>query len=263
MERARMGEEDGRVDGNETRLAIIPTSSLSQVLQKRETEGKDEQWQVYYDETSYDRPVPWWFNSVTGESTWECPIPVASSGGFDPQPEHLVAVGATLEEGGWGEPQEAYNSALAVATVGVTTEQGISLWVSHWSEEFQAYYYVNETTRESSWEPPPAIEPTVATSSAENNSREASTGEIEQQNLAGTPLTACTEGNNAQVSYSGGNEDGENVTEGGAGAVALVEEDLEQELAVRPRQSVDSSSGYPYFVNERGNRVFCVQKRHA
>lgn len=30
-------------------------------------------WQMYFDE-SFDPPVPWWFNSVTGASTWECPV---------------------------------------------------------------------------------------------------------------------------------------------------------------------------------------------
>lgn len=30
-------------------------------------------WQVYYDEST-DPPSPWWFNSCTGESTWESPI---------------------------------------------------------------------------------------------------------------------------------------------------------------------------------------------
>lgn len=262
-----MGEEDCRVDGDETRHAIVPVPASSQALQQQETEGKDEQWQVFYDETSYDQPVPWWFNSVTGESTWECPIPVPSSSDFDPQPgevtavwrqddnydgetqqQHIAAVGTALEEDLWGEPQEAYNSTLAVATVGAATDQGISSAVSHWSEEFQAYYNVHDITRGSSWEP--AVEPRIATSSGKNDSREASTDCIEQQNLAGTLLTAWTEDNKAEVGYT-------------VGAVAQIEEDLERDSVPCPHHSVDSCPPYPHFVNERGNRVFCVQRRHA
>lgn len=30
-------------------------------------------WQMFYDDT-VNPPIPWWYNSVTGESTWECPV---------------------------------------------------------------------------------------------------------------------------------------------------------------------------------------------
>ncbi len=30
-------------------------------------------WQIYYDDST-DPPTPWWFNSNTGVSTWECPV---------------------------------------------------------------------------------------------------------------------------------------------------------------------------------------------
>ncbi|CAM9115968.1 unnamed protein product [Ectocarpus sp. 13 AM-2016] len=42
-------------------------------LQRQRNEEETSSWQIYYDEST-EPPSPWWFNSVTGESTWDCPI---------------------------------------------------------------------------------------------------------------------------------------------------------------------------------------------
>lgn len=41
-------------------------------LQRQRNEEEASSWQIYYDEST-EPPSPWWFNSVTGESTWDCP----------------------------------------------------------------------------------------------------------------------------------------------------------------------------------------------
>lgn len=48
-----------------------PASQQQSQLQQRQQEPPSS-WQMFYDE-SVDPPAPWWFNSITGESTWECP----------------------------------------------------------------------------------------------------------------------------------------------------------------------------------------------
>lgn len=78
-------------------------------------------WQMFYDDESVNAPVPWWFNSVTGESTWECPaalMPAESQ------------VGDTGPEG--ESKMEHVGNGLAVVESGV--DQG---WTQLWSEEYQ------------------------------------------------------------------------------------------------------------------------------
>lgn len=40
---------------------------------QQQQQPKASSWQIYYDEST-DPPSPWWFNSSTGESTWENPV---------------------------------------------------------------------------------------------------------------------------------------------------------------------------------------------
>lgn len=44
-------------------------------LQRQLEQDVASSWQVYYNEST-DPPTPWWFNSTTGVSTWECPLVV-------------------------------------------------------------------------------------------------------------------------------------------------------------------------------------------
>ena len=92
-------------------------------------------WEMFYDE-SYDPPVPWWLDSTTGESTWECPttrIP-ADPGDFllllrqedvaisesDRRQQHRQLAVVV-------EPDDAAAAAAAAP----------SPWVRQWSEEHQ------------------------------------------------------------------------------------------------------------------------------
>lgn len=42
-------------------------------MQRQRKEDEDSSWQTFYDDST-DPPTPWWFNSMTGVSSWECPI---------------------------------------------------------------------------------------------------------------------------------------------------------------------------------------------
>lgn len=326
MERARMGDEDicvGVNGGDENRLALAQKDA--------DAVQQQEQWQLFYDETSYDQPVPWWFNPVTGESAWECPttttttqrIPAALTafpsghaagvggdshddqyfeteattstlsqeyGDSDTCPQHTSLVGAnqTLQGGAWRSQQAEYShdtSALAASTadVGARTEPelALSVWTPYWSEEFQAYYYINEVTQESAWDlRPEAADSTVPTvPEAEGSDAERNEGETFQRQdgimIETAPITRTGDKGAGEgvARGSGGNADaryGAEETQG-AGGVAYeskleqgVEDQAEQGLVLAyPPGGVDRSSGYPYFVNERGNRVFCVQRRTA
>lgn len=45
--------------------------NMEQMQRQQEIE-EDASWQIYYDDST-DPPTPWWFNSATGASTWQCP----------------------------------------------------------------------------------------------------------------------------------------------------------------------------------------------
>lgn len=81
-------------------------------------------WQMFFDDESIDAPVPWWFNSVTGESTWECPtaLTTAVSQAGDTKPEGESMTGHVGRE-------------VAVVESGV--DQG---WTQLWSEEYQVHF---------------------------------------------------------------------------------------------------------------------------
>lgn len=76
---------------------------------------------MFYDDESVDVPVPWWFNSVTGESTWECPTAMAAA------PSHTGDTGS----GGQSKAEHVGNE---VAVVEAGAGQG---WTQLWSEEYQ------------------------------------------------------------------------------------------------------------------------------
>lgn len=59
LERTLMGTED------------VDAPDMEQMQRQRE-QDEASSWQVYYDEST-DPPTPWWFNSMTGVSSWECP----------------------------------------------------------------------------------------------------------------------------------------------------------------------------------------------
>eukprot|EP00903_Cladosiphon_okamuranus_P010458 g9894.t1 len=103
-------------------------------------------WKMFYDDESSDAPVPWWFNSVTGESTWECPTALTT---------------AVSQPGDTGTESESKTGHVGheVAVVESGVDRG---WSQLWSEEYQAYYYVNETTLETSWDAP-ILAPEIAT----------------------------------------------------------------------------------------------------
>lgn len=67
LERSLMGAEDA------------DALDMEQMQRQRE-QGEASSWQVYCDEST-DPPTPWWFNSVTGVSTWECPNVVDDDNG--------------------------------------------------------------------------------------------------------------------------------------------------------------------------------------
>lgn len=76
---------------------------------------------MFYDDESVDAPVPWWFNSVTGESTWECPAP-------------LTAAVSQTGDNGAEDQSKAEQAGNEVAVVASGVDQG---WSQLWSEEYQ------------------------------------------------------------------------------------------------------------------------------
>ena len=106
-ERAYMGAEDADIpDEEENHPQHPPPPSPSS-------------WDMYYDE-SYDPPVPWWLNSATGESTWDCPTTWIPAEQGDLVREDVVSESDRRQQ-------------LAV----VEPEDTASSWVQQWSEEHQ------------------------------------------------------------------------------------------------------------------------------
>lgn len=84
---------------------------------------------MYYDyiDESPDAPVPWWYNSVTGESTWECPTAMVAAcpeGTRDRQDEQM---------------QQQLQQGVLVASVDEMAVGGISspCWAQYWCDEGQ------------------------------------------------------------------------------------------------------------------------------
>lgn len=83
--------------------------------------GEANDWQMYYDEESTDEPIPWWFNSVTGESTWDCPEALIST-----------AASSTSAAGVNEDEPKVQHTELAVVEPADN-----SRWTQLWSEEYQ------------------------------------------------------------------------------------------------------------------------------
>lgn len=99
----------------------------------------------------------------------------------------------------------------------------------------QAYYYFNEVTQESSWEPPPNAPETYAepTDSAQ-----------EREHETPTALSA----------WNGVADDSKSHD-------AAVDHQSKALLApFNNASAADADHTFPFFVNERGNRVFCVPR---
>lgn len=169
-----------------------------------------------------------------------------------------VVLGADVQAGNaTGEPQ--------IADCSCATEQKLSLWVAYWSEVDQAYYYFNQATQESSWEPPrnyPAVRTETRTEANDVNDTYTS-----ERHNAETSLTAW-KGRHASEVYNSHAVDGRRKSSASAAqgrALVVVGDDdgHEQKIPVTyvSRQGTGNSDGYPYFVNDRGNRVFCVPRK--
>lgn len=90
-------------------------------------------WQMFYDDESVDAPVPWWFNSVTGESTWECPTELMAT---------VSPTGDPVREGEYNT--ECVGNEVAVVRSGVDQE-----WTQLWSEDDQVHnlFYASDELR--------------------------------------------------------------------------------------------------------------------
>ena len=63
-------------------------------MQRQREQDEASSWQVYYDEST-DPPTPWWFNSKTGVSTWECPVVVVVDDNKGMECDGLTSTDAT------------------------------------------------------------------------------------------------------------------------------------------------------------------------
>lgn len=81
-----------------------------------------QEWEMYYDDEGSESPVPWWFNSVTGESTWERPI------------HDNVSSSVSIQEGQGKQKQQRQLVSSASTKVGAVFA---SSWSTQWSEEHQ------------------------------------------------------------------------------------------------------------------------------
>ncbi len=87
--------------------------------------GDSSAWEMFYDDEGADEPVPWWFNSVTGQSTWECPAALMHT--------------ADPAEGDAGEQDEL---ELVPVNGEPTVARG---WTKLWSEEYQVQIVLHDT----------------------------------------------------------------------------------------------------------------------
>lgn len=100
--------------------------------------GEAQEWQMFYDNDSSDDPIPWWFNSVTGESTWDCPIAIGLA--TTPPKEQEQQRGPEQ-----GEEKRLTEAALETFADGHNMGGGggramvasSSLWARKWSEKYQ------------------------------------------------------------------------------------------------------------------------------
>lgn len=77
---------------------------------------------MFYDDDSADAPVPWWFNSVTGESTWECPV------------ASMISTSSTDDTKAYEYESKPAHEQQELAVVESIANVG---WMQLWSEEHQ------------------------------------------------------------------------------------------------------------------------------
>lgn len=116
----------------------------------------------------------------------------------------------------------------------------------------QAYYYANEDTQETSWDAP-IIAPSEEVAAARADTMGTASQDGGEENLSEslTNLTGIDHGTSNQDTMNAAPIDG-----GG-----------EQDLTIRSTtddipSAVDAAQfQFPFYVNERGNRVFCIPRR--
>lgn len=106
----------------------MQSQAQQQIVVAEIDSGESSAWEMFYDEESAEEPVPWWFNSVTGESTWECPAALMSAsdpvGGDDGKQDELALAGVDEE---------------------TDVAQG---WMRLWSEEYQVQTVLRHTVQQ-------------------------------------------------------------------------------------------------------------------
>ncbi|CAM9115922.1 unnamed protein product, partial [Ectocarpus sp. 13 AM-2016] len=184
--------------------------------------GNANDWQMFHDEESADEPIPWWYNSVTGESTWDYPTALTAAAA-----RSTSATGVNEDE-----PKAQHMELAIVETVDNST------WTQLWSEEYQqVYYYFNEVTQEASWDDPATEKTTTAT----------------EENWSGAQGKEGGDGGAGGISASHQSH-GSDVGSG-------QNQPLVPYLANSTSAGDNAESQFPFYVNERGNRVFCVPRR--
>ncbi|CAM9137499.1 unnamed protein product [Scytosiphon promiscuus] len=184
-------------------------------------------WQIFYDDESPGEPIPWWFNSVTGESTWDCPT---ASTAVTNLPNTAGA-----DEDRLGLQQDLQK--FAIVDKGLDPE-----WRQLWSEEYQAYYYVNEVAEQTSWDAP-ILGPEVGMIEA--------VGATSQGGEEGVPPTTVSD----RAGSSENSHDKNASFEDGEGQALVV-----ATAAINTSEGSATQAPFPFYINERGNRVFCVPK---
>lgn len=136
-ERAYMGAEDANIPDIPEKEEEHPHPH-PHPYPDRERQPLLSSWDMYYDE-SYDPPVPWWLNSATGESTWDCPTTQIPA---DPGELHLRGgeggdIVGSEEGGGRHGPQLATAVVVIEPDDAATASAAAAAWVQQWSEEHQ------------------------------------------------------------------------------------------------------------------------------
>lgn len=132
---------------------VVPEAS------KQEEEG----WAKYQDETTGQA---YWFNSVTGVSTWEDPDAGAAQQQPQPQAQSVVVELRSKEEQFPYMYLAAVEPGAAVATV-TELQEG---WAEYRDEATGRAYWYNAATSESSWEYPSAAAVVQSSSAMEVSS---------------------------------------------------------------------------------------------